>query len=283
MSSEMKTQGEQALDCESERVSRGARPADGRIAPSTPRAACAPHDAGGAGVAGDESHAHAQKPSSRRRAIVAGSIAAASLALIVVSAFFLVPSASSGDAPAQTAATASEEAPEQDSSVSASSQNAESSSGTPAATAQSGTTGQDAASVSSSGDSSSTSSSGATASGGSSSGAAESPSPAVDDRVTVTVSVSSADVGGPVSASTSATFARGATAYDALMACGLSVNANSSPYGIYVSAIGGLAEKEHGGSSGWHYLVNGVERGYASSAYVLNDGDAVAWVYRTTL
>ncbi len=39
-----------------------------------------------------------------------------------------------------------------------------------------------------------------------------------------------------------------------LCALGLSVNAHGSSYGTYVAAIGGLAEKEHGGTSGWMYL-----------------------------
>ncbi|MEI2997939.1 MAG: hypothetical protein V8T51_01510 [Senegalimassilia faecalis] len=51
-----------------------------------------------------------------------------------------------------------------------------------------------------------------------------------------------------VSASGSYSFNAGATPYDALCALGLSVNARSTTYGTYVAAIGGLAEKEHGGS-----------------------------------
>lgn len=93
------------------------------------------------------------------------------------------------------------------------------------------------------------------------------------------MSVDSSAVGGPVSGGTTVTFEQGATAYDALMACGLSVNASNSPYGVYVSAIGGLAEGEHGGSSGWKYAVNGSEPSQACSTYVLRDGDAVTWRY----
>ena len=99
--------------------------------------------------------------------------------------------------------------------------------------------------------------------------------------VTVTVSVTSSAVGNPVSSSGAFTFNEGATAYDALCALGLSVNAHGSPYGTYVAAIGGLAEKEHGGTSGWMYSVNGVAPNTACSNYVLHNGDSVVWYYVT--
>lgn len=123
-------------------------------------------------------------------------------------------------------------------------------------------------------------SSGEDAQGGASSsnpggaGAAEQP-----QTVTISVSVDSSSVGSPVSASGTYTFEKGATAYDALCALGISVNASGSQFGVYVSAIGGLAEKEHGATSGWLYTVNGAQPTSAASSYVLSDGDAVCWVY----
>lgn len=99
--------------------------------------------------------------------------------------------------------------------------------------------------------------------------------------VTVTVSVTSSAVGNPVSSSGTFTFNKGATVYDALCALGLSVNAHGSSYGTYVAAIGGLAEKEHGGTSGWMYSVNGVTPNTACSNYVLSNGDRVVWYYVT--
>ena len=99
--------------------------------------------------------------------------------------------------------------------------------------------------------------------------------------VTVTVSVTSSAVGNPVSSSGTFTFNEGATAYDALCALGLSVNARGTSYGTYVAAIGGLAEKEHGGTSGWMYSVNGVTPNTACSNYVLSNGDTVVWYYVT--
>lgn len=99
--------------------------------------------------------------------------------------------------------------------------------------------------------------------------------------VTVTVSVTSSAVGNPVSSGGTFTFNEGATVYDALYALGLSVNAHGSSYGTYVAAIGGLAEKEHGGTSGWMYSVNGVAPNTACSNYVLSNGDNVVWHYVT--
>ncbi|RGY34222.1 DUF4430 domain-containing protein [Collinsella sp. OF02-10] len=99
--------------------------------------------------------------------------------------------------------------------------------------------------------------------------------------VTVSVSVTSSAVGNPVSSSGTFTFNEGATAYDALCALGLSVNAHGSSYGTYVAAIGGLAEKEHGSTSGWMYSVNGVTPNTACSNYVLSNGDSVVWYYVT--
>ena len=99
--------------------------------------------------------------------------------------------------------------------------------------------------------------------------------------VTVTVAVTSSAVGNPVSAGGTYTFNEGATVYDALCALGLSVNAHGSSYGTYVAAIGGLAEKQYGGTSGWMYSVNGSTPMTACSNYVLKNGDNVVWYYVT--
>ena len=99
--------------------------------------------------------------------------------------------------------------------------------------------------------------------------------------VTVTVSVTSSAVGNPVSSGGTFTFNEGATPYDALCALGLSINARPSSYGTYVAAIGGLAEKEHGGTSGWMYSVNGKTPNTACSNYILKNGDTVVWYYVT--
>lgn len=119
------------------------------------------------------------------------------------------------------------------------------------------------------------SSNGGNASSGGQSGSQES------SYVTVTVSVTSSAVGNPVSSGGTFTFNEGVTVYDALCALGLSVNAHGSSYGTYVSAIGGLAEKQYGGTSGWMYSVNGTTPMTACSNYVLSNGDNVIWYYVT--
>lgn len=137
-------------------------------------------------------------------------------------------------------------------------------------------------SSSNAGSGSSSSSSGASSSSSSSAGGFSQPgTSAPAGTVTVYVSVSSSAVGNPVSGGGTFTFNQGATVYDALCACGLSMNASNTGYGIYVSAIGGLAEKEHGGHSGWMYSVNGAVPMTACSNYVLLNGDSVSWYYVT--
>lgn len=127
----------------------------------------------------------------------------------------------------------------------------------------------------------SSSSSGSSSSSSSAGGSSQPGTSAPAGTVTVYVSVSSSAVGNPVSGGGTFTFNQGATVYDALCACGLSMNASNTGYGIYVSAIGGLAEKEHGGHSGWMYSVNGAVPVTACSNYVLSNGDSVSWYYVT--
>lgn len=160
-----------------------------------------------------------------------------------------------------------------DSSESSDSGSSSSSGGSSSSNADSGSsTSSSGASSSSSGSSSSSSSAGGSSQPGTSAPAG---------TVTVYVSVSSSAVGNPVSGGGTFTFNQGATVYDALCACGLSMNASNTGYGIYVSAIGGLAEKEHGGHSGWMYSVNGAVPMTACSNYVLLNGDSVSWYYVT--
>ena len=160
-----------------------------------------------------------------------------------------------------------------DSSGSSDSGSSSPSSGSPSSNAGSGSSSSSSgASSNSSGSSSSSSSAGGSSQPGTSAPAG---------TVTVYVSVSSSAVGNPVSGGGTFTFNQGATVYDALCACGLSMNASNTGYGIYVSAIGGLAEKEHGGHSGWMYSVNGAVPMTACSNYVLSNGDSVSWYYVT--
>lgn len=101
---------------------------------------------------------------------------------------------------------------------------------------------------------------------------------ASDGLITVSVTVDGSSVGAG-SSSASVSLAAGATVYDALLATGVNVNAQSTAYGIYVSAIAGLAEKEHGDMSGWVYTVNGNTINTSASNYSLSDGDQIRWSY----
>lgn len=145
----------------------------------------------------------------------------------------------------------------------------------------SGSTGGSSASDGSSSSAGSTTGGGSASNGGGASTGDQGGSQQPSHVVTVTVSVTSSAVGNPVSSGGTFTFNEGATPYDALCALGLSINARPSSYGTYVAAIGGLAEKEHGGTSGWMYSVNGKTPNTACSNYVLSNGDNVVWYYVT--
>lgn len=111
------------------------------------------------------------------------------------------------------------------------------------------------------------------ASNGSSAGAK-----AKGNKISVFITVDGS-TGGAGSASATITLPKGSTPYDALVATGMSVNARPTSFGTYVAAINGLAEKEHGATSGWLYSVNGVEPNRACDAVTLSDGDTVNWHY----
>lgn len=51
----------------------------------------------------------------------------------------------------------------------------------------------------------------------------------------------------------------------------------------YIEGIGNLYEFDAGDHSGWMYSVNGEFPNYGCSSYLLNDGDAVQWVYTCNL
>ena len=142
-----------------------------------------------------------------------------------------------------------------------------------------GGTSADASAESGSSDSdSSTSSSDANADSGSTSAGQATSNDSSSITVSITVDGSAAGAG---SSSATLSLTKGATVYDALSASGVGFNAGSSQYGTYVSAIGGLAEKEYGSKSGWMYSVDGVTPMTACSNYTLSDGDSVVWYYVT--
>ena len=73
------------------------------------------------------------------------------------------------------------------------------------------------------------------------------------------------------------------TAYDAVVQVmgADAVNAQDSQYGKNVTAIGGVAQGEHGSGSGWMYDINGTLESVSSDQYMLTDGDALVWFYVT--
>lgn len=257
----------------------------------------------GEGAQGDPGKAAAPRRATGRPVLL-GALALCCVALIVASLGFVHPSddgswslswlfqtteaaeesasAGSGSAEAADAPIAADDASDAaDGSSDASAADASGQDAGASADGSASSSGSGAASTSGGSPSSSSSSSGggsSSSSGGSqgSSGGSQTPSDDRRDTVTVTVTISSDVVGGSVSGGGTFTFEKGATAYDALCACGLSVNASDSAYGIYVSAIGGLAAE---GTQGWNYAVNGVTPGMSSSYYELSDGDTVDWFY----
>lgn len=98
---------------------------------------------------------------------------------------------------------------------------------------------------------------------------------------TVSVAVDGTVVGAGVFFDDKITYREGMTAYDALVETGVSYNATTSAFGMYVTAIAGLAEKDHGPQSGWKYSVNGAVPQTSASSYVLQPGDVVRWFYAT--
>lgn len=143
-----------------------------------------------------------------------------------------------------------------------------------------GVTGSGTSTTSGTGASSSGSSSSSSATG-TQSGSGSSSSSAQDAKVRATVTIDARADGGS-SSSYAVSLNPGATAYDALVATGASVNARSTAMGVYVAAINGYAEKDQGGESGWKYAVNGGYPSYSAGSYTLSDGDAVTWVYVTS-
>lgn len=113
---------------------------------------------------------------------------------------------------------------------------------------------------------------------GSADGSASGASSQQGATVTVSITVDGSSAGAGSSSATLALPA-GATVYDALASCGVSFNAKATGYGMYVSSIAGLAEKEHGGMSGWMYSVNGSTANIACSSYVLSGGESIYWWY----
>lgn len=112
----------------------------------------------------------------------------------------------------------------------------------------------------------------------------------VDTSVTCTVSVTctAAYEGGYIGYGTilsgvSVSVEKGESVYDALLAAanahGVSVSAEGGAFGVYISGIGGLYEKDCGKNSGWKYVVNGSYPSVSCSNYTLSGGENITFVY----
>lgn len=108
-------------------------------------------------------------------------------------------------------------------------------------------------------------------------------------KITVTVSINCEnavnygyDIAPYLLRNESYTAEQGATAFDALKALcdenGISLKYQRK---TYIQGIGGLNEKDCGGSSGWTYRVNGELLKKPASSYTLQNGDVVEWRYVT--
>lgn len=75
----------------------------------------------------------------------------------------------------------------------------------------------------------------------------------------------------------------GDTVYDAVKsACsenGVSINARSSSYGIYVAGFNNIDEKDCGSESGWLYKVNGKMPNKSCGNYKVSNGDNIVFTY----
>lgn len=109
---------------------------------------------------------------------------------------------------------------------------------------------------------------------GSAAGSGQSSAPSGKGTASMTVSVSINGSGYRVS------LRSGATAYDALLATGASVESGAyAGGGTWVTAINGLGQDA---SHGWTYAVNGTMPGMMSDLYAVHDGDSVVWSYVTS-
>lgn len=79
------------------------------------------------------------------------------------------------------------------------------------------------------------------------------------------------------------TVSKGDTVYDVLKeACsenGIRLTASNSNFGIYVSGINNIDEKDCGKNSGWTYWVNGNMPMVTCGKYTVNNGDEIKFSY----
>lgn len=217
-----------------------------------------------------------------KRPIIYGVLAVAFIALIVVSIVALVGGGNSGGSASSKAASSSVS-----STASVKSSSAAPSSSASSSSARASSSASSAAPAAQSTATQDSSSGGAATQNSGASPAAPSPQ-AEPSTMNVRVTIDSSAADSSVSADITTSVPAGASVYDALVtACdqaGISVNARNTQYGIYVAAIGGLAEMDSrfSGTTGWRYGVNSTDYiGTACSNYTVHDGDTIMWWYTT--
>ena len=88
-----------------------------------------------------------------------------------------------------------------------------------------------------------------------------------------------APANGIILSTTTVTLSGNESVYDVLCAvCSENAVSLSGSSG-YIKSIGGLAERDCGGGSGWLYRVNGTTPGVGCGSYTVVDGDCIEWLY----
>lgn len=99
------------------------------------------------------------------------------------------------------------------------------------------------------------------------------------DTINVTVAIDMPDNGMADSSVTETTVPAGATAYDALVKSGATVQDEESEYGKFITSINGVENGSEGSSSGWVYTVNDQQVTESCDKCVLAEGDTVTWSF----
>jgi hypothetical protein len=115
----------------------------------------------------------------------------------------------------------------------------------------------------------------------------ETAAPPPSPKPTVTVSIVGTEEYGEILPPTETELQEGDTVADVLFrlakANRISVDTRGSGAMLYVEGIAGLYELDEGPTSGWIYLVNGVEHRKSAGTYRLEAGDRVEWRYVTDI
>ena len=99
--------------------------------------------------------------------------------------------------------------------------------------------------------------------------------------ITVTMQVNLDAVDTAQTVSKQVAVPEGATVLDVLNASEIAFSAEDSSYGMYVTAIDGVAQGEHGAQSGWMYTINGEYPTESIDVVVVSADDQLVFTYVT--